>query len=138
MKAPRPIPTPDSRAAVFWQGARESRLLIQRCNACGHHQHYPRAFCLRCEGDDLTFEEASGKGTIYSFTIVQRSPYADLEAPYVLALVRLDNGVQLLTQLKTSAPEALCCDQPVEVEFERLREDFSIPVFRPSGAGARS
>ena len=133
MNASRPLPETDSLAAGFWRAAAEGKLAIQRCNRCGHFQHYPRAFCLNCDAEDLEMQPVSGAGRIYSFTITHRSPYIDLPPPYVVALVRLDEGVTLLTNIVTAEPERLRCDQPVQVAFQKVGDGQQIPVFQPMG-----
>lgn len=111
-------------ADEWWDAARQGRLLVQRCDACGHHQHHPRPFCLSCRRRDaLGFVEASGRGTLHAFTVVHRSPRDDLDAPYTVALVDLDEGVRLLTWFTGEDPR---CDLPVRVAFRD-----GLPVFEP-------
>lgn len=105
-------------AEQWWAAAREGRLLLQRCDACGHVQHHPRPFCLSCRRTDaLGWIEASGRGVVHSFTVVHRSPREDLEAPYVVALVDLAEGPRLLTWLVGADVGSWRCDQPVQVTF---------------------
>jgi uncharacterized OB-fold protein len=114
-----------SLAEQWWAAAREGRLVVQRCAACGSYQHHPRPFCLACRRTDgLALVDASGRGTLHSFTTVHRSPRDDLEAPYTVALVDLDEGVRLVTWLVDCDEPR--CDLPVEVAFHD-----GLPVFRP-------
>jgi len=64
----RPLPTPTTDTRPYWDAAKEERLLIQRCTGCGEPQFYPRGFCVSCLGDDLEWIEASGRGSVYTFT----------------------------------------------------------------------
>jgi uncharacterized OB-fold protein len=112
---------------AWWAAAGEGRLLVQRCEACGHHQHHPRPFCLACGSGDVGFVEASGRGVLHSFTVVHRSPRPDLEAPYIVALVDLAEGPRLLTWMVDVDPDALRCDAEVQVAFRA-----GLPVFVPS------
>lgn len=86
-------------------------MTIQRCRACGRHQHYPRLLCTACHATDLETVEASGLGSLWSFTVIHRSPRPDMAAPYTVALVRLDEGPVVLTHL-VDTPEPRC-DMPV-------------------------
>ena len=89
----------DPTTEPFWQGCIEHRLLIQRCRDCGKHQFYPRPICLACEATSLEWVEARGTATIYSMTTVRVPVTEGLTPPYVLALVDLDEGPRLLTNI---------------------------------------
>jgi len=89
----------DPMTAPFWRAAREHRLLVQRCGGCGAHQFYPRPMCLKCNSLDVSWVEAHGTGTVYSMTTVRVPVTPELEPPYVVALVELDEGPRLLTNL---------------------------------------
>lgn len=136
MSALPPI-TPDT--AAWWEATRERRLLVQRCAACGHHQLYPRSLCLGCHGDDLDLVEAQGAATVWSYSVVHRSPDPEhLPAPYVVALVRLAEGPVLTTNLVDLPLDDLGCDQPVAVRWRALDDGRHLPVFGPAGADAPS
>jgi uncharacterized OB-fold protein len=132
-RPPKPVPVVQPWARPFWEAARERRLVLQHCRACDRPIHYPRIACPRCGGDDLGWKEASGRGTIYSFTVVQaNAPSAFREdVPYVVAVIRLAEGVQMLSNIVECDPDRLACDQPVEVTFELLDDEFTLPKFRP-------
>jgi uncharacterized OB-fold protein len=89
----------DPTTQAFWQACIEHRLLIQHCTRCGKHQFYPRPFCLVCETTSLEWAEARGTGTIYSLTTVRVPVVDELKPPYLLALVDLDEGPRLLTNI---------------------------------------
>lgn len=126
----RPLPETDGLAQVYWEGVSQSKLLIQRCGACGHHQHYGRPFCLKCGSEKPDWIEASGNGSIWSFTAVYRGPYEDIPTPYVVALIRLAEGVVVLSHVIDCQPEGIRCDMPVTLSFQGVRDGVSIPVFR--------
>jgi len=130
---PKPLPVVQPWARPYWEAARAGRLALQHCRRCDLHIHYPRIACPHCGADDLGWKDASGRGTIYSFTIVQANAPSAFVAgmPYVVAVVRLAEGVQMLTNIVECDPAALVCDQPVEVVFERLNDEFTLPQFRP-------
>ena len=129
----KPVPVVQPWARPFWDAAREHRLVLQHCNACDRPIHYPRIACPHCGGEDLGWKQASGHGTIYSFTIVQsNAPSAFLaDMPYVVAVICLAEGVKMLSNVVECDPGQLRCDQPVEVVFERLDDNFVLPKFRP-------
>jgi hypothetical protein len=131
----RPLPETDTDAAAFWQAAAQGKLLIQRCRRCGAYQHYARPFCIACRDDDVEMVEAGGAGVLHSFTIVYRSPYDDVPTPYVVGLVRLDEGVTLLTNVVDCDPASVECDMPVEVTYQTVRDGVVMPVFRPRKDG---
>jgi uncharacterized protein len=128
----RPLPpiTPDTKA--WWEATRDRRLVVQRCRHCGHHQHYPRDLCTACAGADLELVPAGGRGTVYSFTVVHRAPGPPFDPPYVVALVRLDEGPQVLTNIVGCEPSEVRCDQPVTVSWEPLDDGRHLPVFTPA------
>ena len=129
----KPVPIVNPWAKPFWEAARDKRLIIQKCEDCGKHIFYPRIACPHCFSDMVKWVEASGKGTIYSYTVVvSNAPSAFIgDMPYVIAIVKLDEGVQMLTNIVGCDPEQVRCDMPVEVTFEKLDDEFTLPKFRP-------
>ena len=90
----------DPTTEPFWRACAERRLTVQRCASCGGHQFYPRPMCLSCESQRLDWVEAAGSGTIYALTTVRVPVIDELPPPYLLALVDLDEGVRLLTNIE--------------------------------------
>ena len=141
MVQPGPPPVAsDPLTDFFWVGAREGRLLIQRCQACGTYIHLPRPVCRACRSFDLAPEQVSGRGTVYTFTETHRPfhPFFVDRVPYLLAAVELEEqaGLRVLSNLVgidevTGEPRM---GMPVEVDFEWLSDELAIPVFRPAGA----
>jgi hypothetical protein len=132
MSEPRPVPEPDETSAPWWRATREGRLTLQKCGSCGQIQHYPRSICTACGGSSLEFVPASGRGTVYSHSTVHRSPHPAFEPPYVVALVRLDEGPVLLTNIVGCDPSDVRCDQQVRVEWEPLSDGRMLPMFTPT------
>lgn len=130
----KPVPIVNPWARPFWKAAREGRLIIQQCKDCKKLIFYPRIACIHCSSEKLEWVEASGKGTIYSYTVVEtNAPSAFMrDVPYVVAIVRLEEGVQMLTNIVGCDPYKVRCDMPVQVTFEKLDDEFSLPKFRPS------
>ncbi len=129
----KPVPVVAPWARPFWDAAREGRLILQHCKNCDRVIHYPRVACPHCSSTDLDWQPASGLGTIYSWTEVQSnapSAFAG-DVPYVVAVIRLAEGVHMLSNVIECDHDELVCDLPVEVVFERLNDEFSLPKFRP-------
>jgi len=128
-----PIPTPET--APFWDAAKDDRLLIQRCRSCARHYFYPRPFCPHCGSADVEWDEVSGRGRLVSYVIDYRPvPPTEAGTPLIIALVELDEGVRLLTNIVDAAPDpdVLRLDSIVSVAFQR-RGDIKLPVFRLEG-----
>lgn len=128
-----PVPTPET--APYWEACRKHKLLIQKCTDCGKHQFYPRTICSHCTGADLEWTEASGRGEVVSYTIMHRAvskAYAD-GGVTVLALIRLEEGVQMMSNITGCDPEQVSTGMAVEVTFEDWSDEVSVPMFRPAG-----
>jgi len=131
MSTRRSLAEPAAEWVEWWDATRQRRLLLQRCRACGRLQHYPRSLCLACGSDDLDWAEASGFGSVYSYTTVHRSPSTVPAVPYVVALVRLAEGPVLLTNIVGCDPAELRCDLLVVLEWEETADGRNLPLFRP-------
>ncbi len=129
----KPVPVPTRETRPYWEGCRRGELMIQRCAACGQFQFFPRLYCSRCMSERVAWVTSAGRAEVLSFTIVRRpvSPAFAAEVPYVVALVRLDEGPTMMTNIVGCAPERVAIGMPVEVVFERWTEAISIPKFRP-------
>ena len=130
----RPLPRLDEESRGFWEAARRHELVVQRCRSCGAFRYHPRAVCPACLSDDTEWVRASGRGEIYTFTVTRQNqaPAFAARVPYVLAYVLLDEGVQVLTNIVDCDPEAVRIGMSVEVTFEDLNDEISLPVFRPA------
>jgi len=126
-----PCPTPASQP--FWEGCKRHELLIQTCQECGHKQWFPRMLCGKCMSENLGWAKASGKAKVYSYTIIHRPPVPDIKflVPYVLALVELDEGIRLLSNIVGCNHQDVRIGLPVQVDFEYVSPEISLPVFRP-------
>ncbi|MBR9986660.1 MAG: Zn-ribbon domain-containing OB-fold protein [Desulfosarcina sp.] len=132
----KPDPLVNNWARPFWDGTREKKLLIQLCSDCKKHIFYPRMVCPYCFSDNIEWAEASGKATIYSFTVVESnapSPFVP-DMPFVIAVVILEEGVRMLTNIVECDPHALECEQAVEVTFVKKNDEFTLPQFKPVSA----
>ncbi|OWY62439.1 hypothetical protein B7486_58430 [cyanobacterium TDX16] len=135
MAAPRfDLPTVEDETRPFWDAAADGRLLIQRCNACEQWQYYPRPFCKRCWSEDVEWAEPSGRGTLYTFSVVRRNdlpPFGD-RVPYVPAIVELDEGPRMMTEVVDADPDALEVGATLVVDFAPIDDELKRPVFRPA------
>ena len=125
----------------FWDATRERRLLLQWCTACDAPLWYPRDFCPACARSELEWREASGRGVVYAYTVEQRPtmPKRFGEAPFVVALVELEEGVRMLTNVVGGRPDAVTVGMPVQVTWEELSDGRHLPLFEPaSGQAART
>ena len=129
-QAPQPVPTAET--APYWRAALEGRLEIQHCRACARHQFYPRRFCTQCLSDDIQWVQASGRGRIYTYTVchVAAHPAFESRVPYAIAMVELDEGVRMLAGIVDSDLQQLAVGAPVQVCFERIGDEFALPMFR--------
>lgn len=136
----KPIPRPSPESAHFWGAAREHRLELPRCNACGKMWFPPSQSCPHCLATDFAWLPVSGVGKVYSFVTYHRvyHPAFRGEVPYVVAIVELVEGPRLLTNIVDAAPEAVRCDMPVKVVFDDLDENVSVPKFAPLEAAGKS
>ena len=131
-EVPGPSPTVDDKA--FWDYCQQRELRFQRCAACQHYQFFPRIYCTNCFSRRVEWVKASGRAKVLSFTVVRRpvSPAFADEVPYIVALVTLDEGPQMMTNIVGCAPDEVTIGMPVEVTFEDWSEAISIPKFRPT------
>jgi hypothetical protein len=128
----KPLPIVDPDTAPYWQAAREHKLLLKRCADCGRAHFYPRELCPHCHSDAVSWLEAKGTGSIYSFTVARRpaGPAFQPDAPYVVAIVELDEGARMMTNIVGCAPESVRIGQRVAVAYEDVTPEISLPKFR--------
>lgn len=109
----------------YWEGSKNGQLLMKKCNSCGKTHFYPRTICPVCSSSDTEWYEASGKGKIYSYSIMRRA-----KIPYVMAYVTLDEGVTMMTNIVESDFDDVKIGKAVEVTFRDTEGNQSLPVFR--------
>jgi uncharacterized protein len=131
----RPVrPAPGSLTSFFWEGAREHKLLIQKCGGCGRFQHPPEPVCHHCLSFALGPGEVSGAGTIYSFEIATQAfhPWFTDKIPFVIAVVELAEqpNLKLITNIVDVDPDAVRVGARVRVAWRHLDDEFTLPVFR--------
>jgi uncharacterized OB-fold protein len=129
-----PLPAVNQDSAPYWRAAREGRLLLRHCQACGKMMFYPRAVCPACLSTDLAWVEASGRGEVYSATICHRAPDQTFRAlvPYVIALIDLDEGPRLMSNITGCEPHEVRIGARVEIWFDAATDEIGIPKFKLS------
>ena len=133
-RKPKPRPAPES--LPYWQAAKEHRLALPKCEDCSQFWFPPSRTCPHCLSTNVSFQNVSGRGKVFSFVTfhrVYRPAFAE-DVPYVVALVELEEGPRVLTNILGVTHEDVRCEMPVEVVFDDYDEDVSIPKFRPVGA----
>ena len=123
-----PAPTPNLETQAFWDAAAQGKLVVKSCTACKELHHYPRALCPHCFSDKTEWKQMSGKGKIYSYTVMRRAP-----VPYAIAYVTLDEGVTMLTNIVDCDLDTLKIGQAVSVVFKPTEDSGPpMPMFKPA------
>ena len=130
----KPLPTIVGETKPFWDSCRLGRLMIQKCDRCEEYQFYPRGICANCWSNDIKWVQSSGKGTVWTFTVTSqnRTPGFAEDVPYVLALVELEEGVRMFTNIVECSPGDVKIGMPVEVTFVRATDQVTVPYFKPA------
>lgn len=128
----KPLPRPSPISRPFWEAARRHELMLQRCGACGNFIYYPRARCPDCLSDRLEWTRCSGRGTLYSYTVVHRTPVrAFAGEPYVLAIVELAEGPRMTTNI-IGPHDGLEVGMAVKAVFDDVTPDCTLVKFAPA------
>ncbi len=131
----KPLPVPQPESDHYWSSAVSGKLMIQRCVDCGEAQFYHRAFCMNCSGRSLEWIQASGRGTLFTFAIVHQPPHPGFvgDVPFVTAIVELEEGIKMPSQVIgiEPEPEQLSIGMRLEVVFEKATEKIALPKFKP-------
>lgn len=136
--ATRIAPTISADTQFFWNGLKENKLLIQRCSGCGQLRHPPRPMCPHCRSLEWDTVESSGRGTVYSYVMPHQPRFPFFDYPYVVALVDLEEGIRLLSNLTDIDPADVSTGMPVEIYYQRFDGpdgDLVLHQFRPRVAG---
>ncbi len=133
-KRPKPLPAVDDLTQPFWDAAKQRQLVVQRCTDCRYFNHPPRLACDTCQSQQLYFEQMSGRGTIYSFTVMHQPNIAGFEdeIPYLNILVELEEQPKLfmVSNLPMAEQDKVQIGKQVEVFFEEVADDITLPRFR--------
>lgn len=130
----KPLPKPYPDTAAYWEAAKNNQLLIQKCLDCGELQFYPRGVCHHCLSSSLSWQQAIGQGTVYSYTVNYRAPHPGFidDVPFITALVELKEGVRMMTNIIECDPEQVSIGMHVRVVFDKVSDEVTLPKFRPA------
>ena len=120
-------PDVNMETEAYWESAKKGKLIVKTCQSCGKLHYYPRTICPHCLSSDTDWVKASGKGTIYTYSVMRRT-----ETPYVIAYVTLEEGVTMLSNIVECDVDGVAVGQTVEVVFRDTEGGHSLPVFRPA------
>ena len=131
----RALPQPTPETQHFWDGTNAGELRLQRCDECRQVYFPPRPFCPKCASRKVSVFKASGRAKLYSYVINER-PAPGFTAPYSIAVVELAEGPRMMTNIVgcPQTPQALQLDMPLEVVFDKLSDEITLPLFKPAGA----
>ena len=130
-----PLPLPSHLSEPFWNAAKNHQLVLQKCQDCGTFQWYPKAWCIECGSDRLTWGRSTELGTIYSFTIIKHAkanPAFTSEIPFAIVAVELDDGPRMYGRLMNCPVEEIRTGKRVKVIFEDVSDTISLPQFAPN------
>jgi uncharacterized OB-fold protein len=129
----KPIPNINGDTKEFWVGCKKHELRFQKCKACGHVRWPASIICPVCYSEETEWIIAGGKGRVYTFVVyhVAYHPGFENDLPYVVADVEMEEGPRLLTNIVGCRPDEVRCEMPVEVTWDDITEEFSLPKFRP-------
>ena len=130
----KPLPQPDAGTRPFWEAAKQHRLCIPKCRACDTFHFYPRALCPHCRSAELDWVDVSGRGTVHTFTVARRpaGPAFKEDVPYIVALIDLEEGPRMMSNIVTDDVDAVKIGDPVTVRFEDVSDEISLPKFIPA------
>lgn len=133
---PKPLPTPDFDTEPFWAALKEHELRLQRCADCDKAYFYPRSLCPHCWSDNVQWERMSGRGTVYTYTIVRRAPHRAFtdDVPFVIAVVELEEGPRMPVNLVDCPVDNVYVEMAVEIVYEDINDEITMPRFRPIGS----
>ena len=129
----KPLPRGEDLNGAFYQFCKRHELCFQRCRDCGTWRHMPRESCQACGSFNWTWERAGGKGHVFSWTVIHRAlhPGFAAELPYAAVVVELAEGVRMVSHVLDLPADQLCVGLPVEVVFEDVTPEMTLPKFRP-------
>jgi len=129
----KPLPRPTEDSAPFWEAAVRGELRMQRCGDCGHVRFPPALLCGRCLSANAEWVKLSGRGTVFSWIVIHQSqhPAFNADVPYNVAIIELEEGPRLHTNVVGCQNAELHIGMPVEVVFEKVNDDTALVKFRP-------
>jgi uncharacterized OB-fold protein len=127
-----PLPQPTQLSQPHWDGCREGKLMVQRCSQCKAYVFIPQPRCTNCQANELLWVESSGRGKVYSYSVVHRAPRPQFEIPFAVAIIELEEGWHMLSNVLECPMDDVKVDLPVEVRFKKMTEEITLPYFIPT------
>jgi uncharacterized OB-fold protein len=131
----KPLPAEDPDSAVYWEGCRQKKLMLQHCSSCSKPRYPANNFCPHCRDKNFTWKESLGKGRLYSWIVVRhpvpKEIYAE-DVPYIVALIDLEEGVRIASNIVGCEPESITPDMTLQVIFKPVTEQVTLPLFEPT------
>lgn len=127
----RPVPVPTELSARFWDAARRGDLVVPYCPTCDLRFFVPEPACPGCLASGWHYVASTGRGTVYSVTVVHRAPGPGFDTPFALAVIDLDDGATLLSHVDAGDPDAVAIGMRVRVDFRHLTDEITLPCFVP-------
>lgn len=129
----KPLPTITDENEPFWSGLKGGELRFQRCGGCGHYRYPIAPICPCCLADDFVWTPVSGRGRVFSYVVFHNAYHRGFAAdlPYNVALIRLEEGIFMFSNVVGIANEAIACDMSVVVDYDHVTETITLPRFRP-------
>jgi uncharacterized OB-fold protein len=136
MEYKKPIPVPSDESRPYWEALRDRRLMMPRCDDCGHSWFPPSFLCPKCNASKWTWTQVTGKGRIFSYVVYHRvyHPAFANEVPYAVAVIELDEGPRVYSNVIGMSPDKLACDMKVEVVYEPINDEITLAKFKPVAA----
>jgi uncharacterized protein len=130
----RPLPRPTDLSRPFWDAAKQHELCVQQCTSCRKHVFYPRYSCPHCGARELEWVRVSGRATVYSYTVARRPTHAAFadRVPYVIAIVELDEGPRMTTNVVGCPPDDVHIGMAVQTSFEDVDDEITLVNFEPT------
>ena len=130
----KPLPRIDETNRSYWEAAKQHELVLQRCHECGQYRYPPGNTCPNCLSDSMVWVKASGQGTVYTWTVFHQvyHPAFAGDVPYAVVAVELEEGPRMTTNLADCPIEDIRIGMPVEVVFDDVTEEITLPKFRPT------
>ena len=132
-KKPLPRALHPELTKPFWEAAKRRELIIPRCKSCGELFWYPRELCPNCAAMNIEWQRVTGKGRVYTFTVVRQPQDAEFneDVPYIYAIIQMDEGIRMISNVVGCPVEDVKIDMPVEVTFDDVTPEWTLPKFKP-------
>ncbi len=128
----KPLPAVTDETRPYWEACKKHELRIQQCKKCGRFRHYPQEMCPSCHSLEFEWAQVSGRGKVYNLVVTHQAFHPGFrdEVPYATVIIELDEGVRMVSRMADTKPEELEIGMPVEVAFEDVTDEITLPMFK--------